>query len=204
MQGTDPSVLPGYLSPDGLWRWDGLRWVPAASPTPSPAEATFAPPPAMFGSASAAPVSRPPRSWLATGGGITAIIAVGVIIAGCIFPYAHYRDASGGSSPSIFNGGFAGSWGNIAEPVLVILFALAAAITLIAWMSRTARAFSSGALLAMGAQTFMMFIGYAAAAAGFGQIGAGSIVGLIGGILLFLGGAASAGSLLSPYAPGQR
>jgi hypothetical protein len=186
MQGSDPRA-PGYLSPDGLWRWDGVRWVPVASATP--------PAPDTFGSAPVTGV--PARSRLATGGGITAIIAVAVIIAGCILPYAHYSDASGGSSPSVFNGGFSGAWGNAAEPVLVVLFALAAAMTLIVWKDRMARAILSGALLAMGAQTFTMFIAYAAAAVGSGQLGAGSVVGFIGSILLFAGGAMSAGSLLS-------
>jgi len=197
MQGSDPRA-PGYLSPDGLWRWDGARWVPVGSQPPPPPAATFASPPATFGAVPSIAVSGPPRSRLATGGGITAILAVGVIIAGCIVPYAHYSD---GSSPSVFNGGFAGAWGNAAEPVLVILFALAAAMTLIVWKNRTARAILSGALLAMGGQTFTMFIAYAAAAVGSGQLGAGSVVGFIGSILLFASGAMSAFSLLSPRAP---
>lgn len=36
---TRPSVQPGQLSPDGLWRWDGVQWLPATpaqSPTPGP------------------------------------------------------------------------------------------------------------------------------------------------------------------------
>ncbi|HEY8841390.1 MAG TPA: hypothetical protein VIO80_12255 [Candidatus Dormibacteraeota bacterium] len=36
---SDPTVQPGQLSPDGLWRWDGAQWVPAApgaSPMPPP------------------------------------------------------------------------------------------------------------------------------------------------------------------------
>lgn len=28
---TGPSVQPGQLSPDGLWRWDGVNWVPAVA-----------------------------------------------------------------------------------------------------------------------------------------------------------------------------
>ncbi len=32
MQGSDPRTVPGYLSPDGLWRWDGVGWVPVANP----------------------------------------------------------------------------------------------------------------------------------------------------------------------------
>jgi hypothetical protein len=36
---SDPAVQPGQLSPDGLWRWDGVQWVPVApgaSPMPPP------------------------------------------------------------------------------------------------------------------------------------------------------------------------
>jgi hypothetical protein len=36
---SDPTVQPGHLSPDGLWRWDGARWVPVAqggAPLPPP------------------------------------------------------------------------------------------------------------------------------------------------------------------------
>jgi hypothetical protein len=36
---SDPAVQPGQLSPDGLWRWNGAQWVPAApggSPMPPP------------------------------------------------------------------------------------------------------------------------------------------------------------------------
>jgi hypothetical protein len=34
-----PPVQPGQLSPDGLWRWDGVQWVratPGVSPMPAP------------------------------------------------------------------------------------------------------------------------------------------------------------------------
>lgn len=29
---AQPPVQPGQLSPDGMWRWDGVRWVPTAAP----------------------------------------------------------------------------------------------------------------------------------------------------------------------------
>jgi hypothetical protein len=35
---SHPAVQPGQLSPDGRWRWDGLRWAPTAAGT-SPATA---------------------------------------------------------------------------------------------------------------------------------------------------------------------
>src|SRR4029077_2454348 len=28
---AQPPVQPGQLSPDGMWRWDGTRWVPATA-----------------------------------------------------------------------------------------------------------------------------------------------------------------------------
>lgn len=31
---VEPPVQPGQLSPDGMWRWDGTRWVPAMTVTP--------------------------------------------------------------------------------------------------------------------------------------------------------------------------
>ena len=53
----------------------------------------------------------------------------------------------------------------------------------------------------MGAQTFMLFIGYAAAGAGSGQLESGSFVGLFGSFLLFVGGAISAASLFTGPGP---
>jgi len=162
-----------------LWRWDGTRWVPNAGPT-----------------------GKSMQSWLATTGAITAITAVFVIIAGCLLPYTRYSEAVAGYSqtPSVFNGGFPGAWGNVTEPALVILFALAASVLIIAWPNRTARAFASGALVIMGAQTFMLFIGYAAAGAGDGVLQSGTFVALFGSFLLFVGGAISAASLLTTAA----
>ena len=195
MQGTDPSVLPGRVSPDGLWRWDGVRWEPAAS---------LNPPPPLFGSAPATEAFRSERSGLASAGGITAIIATVIVFFGCALPYVHYSgDVSGVSaSPSVFHGGFSGDWGNIAEPLVVILFSLAASIVVIAAKDRTARAFSSGALLAMGAQVITLFVGYDVAGASYGQLQAGGIVGPLGGIVLFVGGAMAAASLLVRPATG--
>jgi len=143
------------------------------------------------------------QSWLATTGAITAITAVFVIIAGCVLPYMRYTEASPdySQSPSVFNGGFPGAWGNVPEPVLVIVFALAASVLIIAWANRTARAFASGALMVMGAQTLMLFIGYAAGAAGNGVLQSGSFVGMFGSLLLFVGGAISAASLLAAPRP---
>jgi hypothetical protein len=115
-----------------------------------------------------------------------------------LLPYTRYSEATPGysQSPSVFIGGFPGAWGDVTEPALVILFALTASVLIIAWPNRTARAFAAGALVVMGAQTFMLFVGYAAAGAGEGQLQSGSFVGMFGSLLLFVGGAISAASLL--------
>jgi hypothetical protein len=169
------------LSPDGLFRWDGTQWVPNAGPT-----------------------GKSTQSWLATTGAITAITSVFVIVAGCLLPYTRYSEATPGysQSPSVFIGGFPGAWGDVTEPALVILFALTASAVIIAWPNRTARAFASGALVVMGAQTFMLFVGYAAGGAANGQLQSGSFVGMFGSLLLFVGGAISAASLLTRPAGG--
>ena len=86
----------GQLSPDGMWRWDGMRWVPVSSSQPL---------------ASGPARSRP---WIAIGGGATSIGAVILQFSACIFPYAYYSDGS----PSIFNGAFVGDAWFIAEPEL--------------------------------------------------------------------------------------
>jgi hypothetical protein len=154
-----------------------------------------------YGPAPATPPSR--RSMLATAGGITAIVALPVLLAACILPYANYSSSDGGPyTPSIFNADYPGSWSNILEPALVMLFTLVAAILLIASTHRLLGALTAGALLAMGAQTAALFFGYAVTSIAGGQIGAGSVVGLLGGAILFVAGALSAAGLLSSTAPG--
>ena len=182
-------LAQGSLSPDGFWRWDGVRWLPSGA-SPDPAIA----------------IASSPTSWLATAGAIVAIIAALLVLAGSFLPYVHYTGemAAGESAwPSVFNGGFPGAWGNAFEPILVILFALAASVLIIASANRTARAFASGALVVLGAQTLMMVVGYAAAGASYGQLQAGAFVGAFGSILLCVGGIMSAGSLWLRQMPGR-
>ena len=183
MQSNDPGATAGRFSPDGMWWWDGSSWVPAARPT----------------APGAAPTAGSQRSWLATWGGITGILAMVTLIVACAIPYVTYTDTTSGtqSTSSVFDGGYAGAWGNVVEPAIVIAFSLAAAIVVIAWANRTARAFGSAALVTMGAQTFGMFAGYDTSGAANGQLEAGGYIGLLAGILLFAGGGLAAGSLLS-------
>jgi len=102
----------------------------------------------------------------------------------CIFPYAY--DSNG--SPSIFNGAFVGDAWFIAEPVTVVLGGLIAAILVMIGINRTTGALSAGALVALGVQSTTMWAGYMGIAANQGRIGPGSIIGVVGGVLLIAGG----------------
>jgi hypothetical protein len=156
----------GRLSPDEMWRWDGTRWIPVSDIRPP---------------AAAAAGSRP---WLAIAGGATSVVAALVQFVACIFPYAYYSD----TSPSIFSGGFDGDAWFIAEPLVVILGALGASALVMIGVNRTASAVSSGALVALAIQSTMMWVGYAGVAHAQGRVGPGSIIGLVGGVLLIVGG----------------
>ncbi len=185
MQGTDPRQKAGQLSPDGMWRWDGMQWQPEPS-VASPVSATR--------------TSR--RSWLATGGGIAGLLAIPFIVAGCIFPFVYYNDpGSGPASSSIFNLGYSGGLFFALEPIVVMVCAAIAAIFLIASPSRTARAVGAGVLLAFGLQTTAMFLGYLGGEVAFGRLGPGGAIGTVGGIALLLGGGLAGAGLLVWHEP---
>jgi hypothetical protein len=174
------STQPGQLSPDGLWRWDGARWV-ANQVTPLPA-----------------PPATKRRSSLAVSSGITAIVGAVVVVVGCVVPYAYFPGDSSGqsaSSSSIFDGGFSGSWAYAIEPVIVIAVVLVGALLVIVGTSRTLRALMAGVLCAMGAQTMAMFLGYAVATFSFSHLQAGGFIGALGGLIVLAGGAMAALSL---------
>ena len=180
MQRIDPPQSTGQLSADGMWRWDGTRWQPEASamsPTSSP--------------------QRSRRSWLATGGGIAALISVAFVVAGCAFPFIYYSDPAGGPpSASIFNLGYTGGLFYALEPIAVIVCVVIAAIFHIAWQNRTVRAVGTGALLAFGLQTVALFIGYIGGEVGYGRLGPGGAVGVVGGLILLVGGGLAAAGLI--------
>lgn len=189
--------MQGPLSPDGLYRWDGTRWVPTGA-WAAPARAPMVPRPVTV---------RPPGFWAETGGAITAIVGAVVILLACLLPYAHYFDSTGGpSSPSLFNSGYPGGPWFAAEPVVVILVVIAAGVLLLAMRNRTGRTLAAGALLALGLQTFFLFTGYVGAdASGLStEIGAGAAIGVLGGIVVMVAGAVAAAGLFArgPSAPG--
>ncbi len=178
MQPPIPSA--GHVSPDGMWRWDGQRWVltgAAVQPTPYMAPAVA--------SATASPYAPPgtastgTRSWLAIGGAIAGLLGTPLIFVGCIVPYVYWNDTSRGASASIFDMSSGPGFWYAIEPAIVILLILVAGIVAIALPSKTVRALAAGLLVAVGLQTFTMFMGYT-----FGE-------------MAFFGGGLMAGSLFS-------
>ena len=166
-----------HLSPDGRWSWDGTEWHPTG----------------VQADVAARRGSR--RPWLAILGGITALVSLPVVLAGSALPFINWTDTSNGASSSIFGPGFAAGYWFAVEPVAVVLCALPASILLIALRNPAVRAATSGLLVAFGVQTVAMFLGYTFGDLGFGRIGPGGPVGLIGGSILFAGGAFGVGSL---------
>jgi hypothetical protein len=185
-------VQPGDLSPDRLWRWDGARWVPAAT--------AYAPPnlPAISSPLPQTTAARR-HSWLAISAGLVAALGAIMIILGCALTYVHYTDSTDPSSLSVFNPGFGPSTWFAAEPVGVAAFTFAAAVVLMVSANRVARAMTAGVLVAYGAQTFLLFSGYVALAAGSqsAQIGPGGLVGMAAGVVIFASGLMAALSLFA-------
>jgi len=122
------------------------------------------------------------------------MLAAVLIVVACAVPYVRYTDSNSPSTVSVFNSGFGPSNWFALEPVGAALLVLAAGIVLVAWMSRLPRAVASGALIALGAQTFLMFAGYVLFTAGSAsaQQGPGAIVGMLAGLLSFAGGVTGA------------
>ena len=172
-------MLPGELSPDRLWRWTGESWIPTNT-----GESALQPPNSAVR----------PRPWLAIAGGVTAMLAAVLIVVACAVPYVHYTDSNSPSTVSVFNSGFGPSNWFALEPVGVALLVFLAGIVLVAWMSRLPRAVASGALIALGAQTFLMFVGYVlfTADSASAQHGPGGFVGMLAGLLAFAGGVTAA------------
>ena len=175
--------LPGELSPDRLWRWDGMRWVPTES----------GPPPAGAQQAAGR------RSLVAIAGGVSAIVSGLLIIVACALPYIRYTDSQEPTSPSIFNTGFPASNGFAVEPVGVALISIVVGILVVAWSNRIARAIASGVLIAYGVQTVLLFFGYLALAvfSSSAHVGPGGPVGMFAGFLLVAGGSACLAGVLA-------
>jgi hypothetical protein len=142
-------------------------------------------------------------------GAVVAFVGAVAVIVACVVPYANYTDPSvSPATPSIFNPGYPGAVWYAVEPVLVAVVGVVAGVLLIALRGRLLRALAAGVLLAVGVQTFVLFIGYVlAAATGPGERAAiGGGIGLLGGLALAIGGALAAASLsprTTPSVPGS-
>jgi hypothetical protein len=142
-------------------------------------------------------------------GAVVAFVGAVATVVACVVPYVTYTDPSvSPATASVFNPGFPGALWYAAEPVAVAVVGIVAGVPLIALRGRTVRALAAGVLLAVGVQTFLLFVGYVGGAATIpgerAAIGGG--IGLLGGLALAIGGALAAASLsvrTTPAVPGS-
>jgi len=147
-------------------------------------------------------VAAPSGDRVAALGGVIGIIGALVLVAACALPYAQStKGFAGANSFSIFNprpGHPVVPW-LAAEPVAVIVVAITAGVVLVVSTRQIRRAITAGLLIAFGIQTLFLFVGYAGSfgansASSVYQAGIGSIVGMIGGVCLLVGGLVAASS----------
>ena len=141
---------------------------------------------------------------LAIVGGVTALVAEAIIFVSYLLPYVTY-DGSGGYA--VFYGcvsaqdattcnNFPLPWG-IATAGGMIVVGLAVAILVIALKRRIAIALASGALVALGLQEFSDWVSFISSKDYSGaHLGAGVVVGVIGGLVLMAGGLTAAVSVV--------
>jgi hypothetical protein len=177
------TALAEQISPDGFYRWDGVRWVPRAGVIPAPVPAA---PPAS------------PGLRYAVAGAVAAFVGAIVVILACALPYATLTgNAVSNPTPSIFNPGYSGGLWFAVEPVVVAALGIVAGVLLIALRGRVPRALAAGVLLALGVQTIVLFAGYVGSSAGgeSEQVGIGGAIGVVGGLAMAFGGTLAAVSL---------
>jgi len=177
------TALAEQISPDGLYRWDGVRWVPRAGVIPTPVPAA---PPAS------------PGMRYAVAGAVAAFVGAIVVIVACALPYANLTDNSvSNTTPSIFNPGYPGGLWYAVEPVVVAVVGIVAGVLLIALRGRVPNALAAGVLLALGVQTIVLFAGYVGSSAGGAseRVGIGGAIGVVGGLAIAFGGTLAAASL---------
>jgi hypothetical protein len=177
------TALAEQISPDGFYRWDGVRWVPRAGVVPTPVPA--------------APRASPGMRY-AVAGAVAAFVGAIVVIVACALPYANLTDNSvSNTTPSIFNPGYPGGLWYAVEPVAVAVLGIVAGVVLIALGGRVPRALAAGVLLALGAQTIVLFAGYlgSSASGSSERVGIGGAVGVVGGLAIAFGGTLAAAGL---------
>lgn len=195
---TPPAGQP-YIPPAG---------PPSAPPGGQPAPQPYAsPPPAgppspfaatgsgwQAGAPYGPPAPRPAGSGqnLKVIGGILAIVAALIVIAGSALPYVHQPTGIGHkvSSPSIFYTPYPG-WTYLwfaAEPIVVTLAAIVGGILLLASRRDILVTIVAAMLTALGVQTIFLFAGYALSSVSPDKAGPGGGVGMLGGFALAAAG----------------
>lgn len=130
--------------------------------------------------------------------GVASIGAAGLVILGCVLPYAKFTLAGHTTSISVFNAGPGASPNNLwfaAEPIGVAVVGVVCGILLMTIGGGRLRSVAAGILIGFGLQTVLLFLGYEL---GFDfdsyQAGVGGALGMLGGYLLAGTGAVAAAS----------
>lgn len=180
--GSQPTPQP-YAGPPPAGPPTGPQSPFATAATGWPAGAPYGP-----------PAPRPARSGqnLKVLGGILAIVAALIVIAGSALPYVHQPTGIGHkfTSPSIFYSPYPG-WTYLwfaAEPIIVTLAAIVGGIMLLASRRDILVTIVAAMLTALGVQTIFLFVGYALSAVSPAKSGPGGGVGMLGGFALALAG----------------
>lgn len=122
--------------------------------------------------------------------GILGVVAALLVLVGSALPYAHVFSGVPNkyTSLSIFNPGPGASLNNLwftAEPILVALLGIVGGILLLASRRDILLTIVAAMLLALGAQTFFLFVGYALGLDfGTNKMAIGGFVGMLGGVVL--------------------
>jgi zinc-ribbon domain len=130
--------------------------------------------------------------------GVASIAAAGLVVLGCVLPYAKFTLAGHTTSISVFNAGPGSSPNNLwfaAEPIGVAVVGVVCGILLMTIGVGRLRSVVAGILIGFGLQTILLFLGYEL---GFDfdgyQAGVGGALGLLGGYMLAGIGAVAAAS----------
>jgi hypothetical protein len=153
--------------------------------------------------AAAAPGAMPGRpSGLSLAGALVAVGGAIFVTWACALPdLVLPAIGSGRHSYSIFNSGAPGGGWFAVEPVgVAVVGILAAAGLLAATNAPRLRLLATGALLAMGVQTLLLFAGYQFSVRTPDHSSAGGVVGILGALLLLAAGALGAAGVFNPPA----
>ena len=128
----------------------------------------------------------PAGRGLTVAGGVAGMVGALLVVVACAVPYVHTADGS----PSLFNPGYVGGIWFAVEPIVVILIAVTTGVVIVASSQRNLQLAAASILLAIGVQTFFLFVGYAGFDLSTADRSAapGSAIGILGGLCLTTGG----------------